>query len=359
VKQPLRVGVVGATFADSSSRWGVLAHAPALRALRSCELTAVCTAHERTARESALALGARLAFHDVEELVACPEIDLVAIVVRVPRHHELASIALRAGKAVFCEWPMAASLGEARAMARLASAQRAQTAVGLQARSDPSILRARELLRGGIIGEVLSANLYVIAPGQTERPAGRLWQGVRANGANVLTIAGGHAIDALSFVLGEISGLQARVATRVSEWTNADTGELVRVDAPDTVSLIGWLEGGIEVAAQIVSLPSRSPSSRLEINGREGTMTIAGPLLNVGPSRVLIKRGTAEPYEELAADLPSEVGRVPAGPARNVAAQYARLASAWDAGDAFHPDFADGLRTHEILAAIEESAGAA
>src|SRR5213076_2670754 len=102
------------------------------------------------------------------------------------------------------------------------------TVVGLQARSDPAILYARDLVQGGYIGEVLTANLTTVAQAVLQRGPGRIWQGVRAN---TLTIAGGHAIDAFCAVLGEFVELSARVSTRIPEWQTQD-GKPVPVDAP-------------------------------------------------------------------------------------------------------------------------------
>src|SRR5690242_1019207 len=99
----IRVGIVGATVTPGGSGWGANAHVPALSALASYELKAVCTAHAETAHASAAAFGAELAFHRFDDMVAHPDIDLVTVVVRVPGHHGLVVRALEAGKAVFCE----------------------------------------------------------------------------------------------------------------------------------------------------------------------------------------------------------------------------------------------------------------
>ena len=77
----IRVGIIGASI---NASWGPRTHVPAVQALEEYELTAICTAHEDTARESAAKFGARLAFHDHRELVNHPEIDLVVVSLRVP-----------------------------------------------------------------------------------------------------------------------------------------------------------------------------------------------------------------------------------------------------------------------------------
>ncbi|MFN8557954.1 MAG: Gfo/Idh/MocA family oxidoreductase [Dehalococcoidia bacterium] len=131
----IRVGIVGATVTPGGSGWGANAHVPALAALPDYQLLAVCTAHEETARASADKFGAALAFHDMADMVAHPDIDLVVVCVRVPIHYPLVMQALRAGKATFCEWPLGANVAEAEEMAALAREQSLRTMVGLQARS--------------------------------------------------------------------------------------------------------------------------------------------------------------------------------------------------------------------------------
>jgi predicted dehydrogenase len=352
----IRVGIVGATVTPGGSGWGANAHVPALQALPDFELKAICTAHEDTAKASAAAFGAELAFHDFEEMIAHPDIDLIAVVVRVPGHHGLVMSALEAGKAVFCEWPLGANLAEAEDMLNLANSRSLATAVGLQARSDPTLMYARELIQQGHIGEIVSVNYSGVSQAVTQRGVGRIWQGDRRNGANTLTIAGGHAIDALCFVVGEFEEVSARLATRITEWHNTDTGETMQVDSPDWISVAGRLGHGAEVSFLVTTVPFGPSGNRFEIYGREGTLVISGGSPNVGPSRLLGAHGDAP----LAAmETPERFTLVPegvpAGPARNVAQGYARLARAMTAGEPIEPGFAHATMRHGLIAAIERS----
>src|SRR5882724_12025345 len=174
------------------------------------------------------------AFHRFSDMAAHPDVDLLVVCVRVPGHRELVMAGLQAGKPVCCEWPLGKNLAEAEEMAALARQRSLKTIVGLQGRSDPTILYARDLIKEGYIGEVLTANLNTVAEAHLQRGPGRIWQGVRANGANVLTITGGHAIDALCAVLGEFAELSARVSTRIPEWRTLE-GKAVPVDSPDSI----------------------------------------------------------------------------------------------------------------------------
>jgi predicted dehydrogenase len=242
-------------------------------------------------------------------------------------------------------------------MAHLAAARSLRTAVGLQARSDPTLMHARELVQQGYIGEVLAVNASFVGRAVTERGVGRIWQGDRRNGANTLTIAGGHAIDALCFVVGELEEISARLATRITEWRNTHTGETVRVDSPDWISLSGQVGGGAEVSFLCSTVPSGPSGNRMEIYGREGALVISGGSPNVGPSQLHGARGG----EALAAiETPERFALVPegtpAGAPRNVAQAYARLARAMAEGERFEPDFAHAVKRHRLLAAIERSA---
>lgn len=352
----VRVGIVGATVTQGGSGWGANAHVPALHALPDYELKAVCTAHEETAKASAEKFGAELAFHDIEAMISHPDIDLVAVVVRVPGHHSLVMSALEAGKAVFCEWPLGRTLAEAEEMANLARASSLRTAVGLQARSDPAHMYAREMVQQGYVGDVVSANYNGVSQVVSQRGEGRVWQGDRTNGANTLTIAGGHAIDALCFVLGEFEEISARLATRVTEWHNTDTGETMQVDSPDWISVAGRLGGGAEVSYLVTTVPFAPSGNRFEVYGREGTLVISGGSANVGPSQLHGARGD-EPLSamEIPARFTLAPEGTPAGPARNVAQGYVRFARALAAGEAYHPDFDHAVKRHALIAAIERS----
>ena len=352
----IRVGIVGATVTQGGSGWGQNAHVPALKALPNYTLQAVCTAHEDTAKASAAAFGAERAFHKFTDMTASPDVDLIVVCVRVPGHRELVVGGLQAGKAVFCEWPLGRTLAEAEEMAGLARQRSLKTIVGLQARSAPAILYAHDLIKEGYIGEVLTASLTCVAPAVLQRGPGRIWQGVRANGANVLTITGGHAIDALCAVLGEFAEVSARVATRIPEWRDMD-GKAVPVDSPDSINVAGRMTNGAEVSVNVAAVPSNPGGNRIEIYGREGAIVLrAEGSFNTGGSELHAGKGK----DKLALmPIPAKYKVVPestpAGQAYNVAQAYARAAGALRGGGAFDVDFDLAVKRHKLIEAIERS----
>src|SRR3989442_7203304 len=196
----LGVGIIGVNPAWG---WAATAHIPALRALPNYEIRALSATSSEAARAAGEAFGAAAVFANHDELVRQPDIDLVAVTVKLPHHRELVSAALSAGKAVYCEWPLGRDLGDARAMAALAAEQRVHSVVGLQGRQAPAIELVQDLLRDGYVGEVLSTTMVGLSiPGDTVVNA-NAYMLDRTNGANLLTIAVGHSLDTLSYVLGE------------------------------------------------------------------------------------------------------------------------------------------------------------
>ena len=125
-----------------------------------------------------------------------------------------------------------------------------------------------------------------------ERGPGRIWQAVRANGANPLTIAGGHAIDALCFILGEVVELSARVTTRITEWRDEETGASVPVDAPDSITVAARIESGAEIAIQVASVLAQPTGTRLEIYGHDGALFLTARSANIGPNQLHGARGS-------------------------------------------------------------------
>ena len=107
----LGVGVIGAS---PGKGWASTTHVPAIRSVPDLELVAVCTSRKESASEAQSQFAVPFAFADPAELIAHPAVDLVVGSVRVPRHFELVSAAIEAGKAILCEWPLGNGLDEAR-----------------------------------------------------------------------------------------------------------------------------------------------------------------------------------------------------------------------------------------------------
>ena len=351
----IRLGIIGA---NAGYGWSMRAHLPAILALPEFELTAVCTSRPETAAESAKAYGARLAFHEYREMVSHPDIDLVSVSVRVPLHRDMVMAALAAGKHVFCEWPLGANLGQAEEMASLARSRGVSHMVGLQARGSPALLRLRELVAEGYVGEMLTCNMTMFLPGLLQRGINMPWMADRGMGANTLTIATGHAIDAFCFCVGEFQHLSARVTTQVREWDTSDAGRTVAVDAPDNVLVSGVLAGGAAASAHVATVPWHGSGWRMEVYGREGTLTASSEeMVQYGKIRLQGGHGgetTLKPLP-IPAELTQAPQEIPQGAPFNVGQLYSRLGRAIRNGDAVDPDFDLAVNRHRLLEIMQRS----
>ncbi len=145
----LRVAVIGVGF------WG-RNHARVLSGLEKAELVAICDLDESRARAVAEEYGAE-AYTDSRELLKREDVEAVTICTWSTVLGQEAKKALKAGKHVLVEKPMAKSSKEARELVELAEKEDLILAVGFVERFNPGLRRVLEMAREGEVGEVLSA----------------------------------------------------------------------------------------------------------------------------------------------------------------------------------------------------------
>jgi predicted dehydrogenase len=355
----LGVGIVGVS---PERGWAAAAHIPALRALPNYEIRALGAHNAESARAAGEVFGVSAVFTDHEQLVTRPDIDVVAVTVKAPHHRELVSAALAAGKAVYCEWPLGRDLDDARAMASLAVEQRVRTIVGLQARQAPAIEFVQQLLSDGYVGEVLSTTMVGLSVLGNRLVEPNAYMLDETNGANVLTIAVGHSLDILSHVLGEFVDLSAVSALRRPLITIQETGEQIEKTAPDQIAVIGTLTSGATASIHVREAVAGGTGFLWEINGTNGTVRITAEAAQpqIYPLTVAGARGRNEPAElvvpaSLTQRWPA-LANLEGAPAYNVGRAYAAFAADMDSGSHTVPHFADAVRRHEVIAAIETSA---
>ena len=357
----LRVGIIGA---NPERGWALNAHLPALRAMPGFEIAAVATTRIESARATAEKFAIPGAHAGAEALIGDPAVDIVAVCVKVEHHRDCVLAALRAGKHVFCEWPLGLDTAGAEEMQQAAEKAGVMARVGLQGRASPWLEAARELIAEGAIGTLKSASLVSSLSNWGPRlPEAEAYRTRRESGATGLTVPGGHTLDSLCHVLGEFEQVAAVVATQTPRCEIVGTGEVVDVTASDQVLVSGRLVGGAVVSVHVKADMGNPTGVLFEINGTEGDLRLrtAEP---VGPAPVGIQRaelvleiarGRRKPFEPV-----TDVARfnrvpeaVPAGPPFYTAQLYARLAEAIRTGGRAAPDFTDAVQRHRLLAAVQ------
>src|SRR5256884_4011321 len=326
----LGVGIVGVSPVRG---WAATAHIPALRALPGYEIRALSAHNAESARAAGEVFGVSAVFSDHEQLVTQPDIDVVAVTVKVPHHRELVTAALVAGKAVYCEWPLGRDLDDARAMATLAAKRGVRPVVGLQARQPPAIEFVQQLLRDGYVGEVLSTTMVGLSiPGDVVgQPNAYMLD--KANGANLLTVPVGHSLDILNYVLGEFADLSAVSDVRRPLITIEETGEQIVKTAVDQIAVIGTPKSRATASVPIPEAVAGGTGVPWADHGTDGTLQITADAAVPGifPLSVAGAHGRDEPAKlavptALTQKWPTLAG-LEGAPAFNVARAYAAFAA--------------------------------
>jgi predicted dehydrogenase len=128
---------------------------------------------------------------EVEEVLADPDVEAVAIATPVRSHHGLVSAALEAGKHVFVEKPLAASLAEAVELADLAASRGLVLMPGHTFLYSPPVNAVRELIDGGALGDVYFVSMSRVNLGLHQRDVSVAWD------------LGPHDFSILRYWLGE------------------------------------------------------------------------------------------------------------------------------------------------------------
>lgn len=173
------------------------------------QIVALCNSSLESAKAAIQAHGLpheTRAYSSPEELAADGDVDLIVVSTRVDTHYGLAKTAVSAGKDTYVEWPLGSNAAQARELVTLAREKGVRTVVGLQGRREPAVLRAKELVESGRLGAVHSVNVHAVAG---------IWQNgavserydcmlERKVGLDLLTVYGGHCLDTVFFVHGEL-----------------------------------------------------------------------------------------------------------------------------------------------------------
>lgn len=345
--QPVGVGVIGLS---ATGGWAARSHVPALRHVADVQLVACSASSSDSAQAAAHAHGVPRAHPEAGSLVRDPDVDVVLVAVKVPDHRAAVVEALRAGKHVYCEWPLGRSTAEAEALRNEAETAGRLSFVGLQARSSPAVAMVRRLVRDGSIGEVLDTVVtgtgLVGTPIQTDRSA---YQLDPHNGAHLGTIALAHLVDAIDHVLGPWDSLVGVGRTAHPLVQLKGTGLTVPSSSPDHVAVVGSASGAVATIHLRPGVPQYGlPGMHWEIRGARGALVVRGDLALPQMTRMSIEvrdesGSRTISWEDLTAGLPTTDPAV-----LPLIDAWRRVAEAVRTGVSSLPDFGQALQLHRL-----------
>ncbi|KAB8349872.1 hypothetical protein FH972_023885 [Carpinus fangiana] len=236
----IRVGLIGLSSSAKTS-WASGGHLPYLLTARGRSkytITALCNSSVAAAEAAIKDFGLdskTKAYGNPEDLARDTNVDLVVVNTRVDKHYETALPSMRAGKAVYIEWPVTSSVADTTALAQVAKDTGAATVIGLQGRWAPPILKVKEILAKGRVGKVLSSD----------------FRGFEASIDRDVLPVGLKYFAQRQAVLGDVADLHVRTQLQRSRVRVKDAGEIVETvvsDVPDLLSLHGQLPASATVA---------------------------------------------------------------------------------------------------------------
>ena len=289
-----RVGVIGHT---GHGDYGHNTHL-AFRGLPGVEIVAVADPDELGRNKAQAATGARTGYADWRELIERERPDAVCVCQRWATDHvEIITAAAQAGCHVYCEKPMAASLEDADRMIEAADAAGVRLAVAHLARYAETFQTARDMIRRGDIGRLLT--LY-----------GRGKEDHRGGGEDMVVL-GTHILDLFPFFAGAPQWVFGHVTTEGRAMVRSDAHEPTEPIGPvagdEIVALCGFADGVRGHFESRRGLSERGPRLGLTIVGSEGTLAVRYE----GRRRLRLSRAKCPPeeggsFEEVATPPPPD-----------------------------------------------------
>jgi 1,5-anhydro-D-fructose reductase (1,5-anhydro-D-mannitol-forming) len=249
---------------------------PGFAQAKRCRVTALSRRDLQRAKESARQFGIEHAFASTAELCACADVDAVFVSSPDGLHHDDVLEAIRHGKPVLCEKPMAMNPQQAREMVESARAAKVLLGVAHVMRFEESVKFFRDHLNAGSIGRPVMAHADFFAPMLS---SARAWiNDPRLAAGGPLSDLGVHCIDTLRYIVGQEVRSVSAMADYDSHWV---------VEA--AASGVLHFETGMIAT---VSVSARTPyQTYLEVAGETGVLSSVNALNVEHPPTVELRRG--------------------------------------------------------------------
>lgn len=268
-----------------ATRWGILGcgsiagrFAEGLKSAADATLAVVGSRSQEKADAFGEKWGAGKAVGSYEALVSDPNVDVIYVATPHPMHVTDSMLALNAGKAVLCEKPFTVNRKEAEKVVALAREKKLFLMEGHWSRFFPAMVKVRELLKSGAIGEPLMMQAdFGFRAGVN--PEGRLFN---------LTLAGGGLLDVGCYPIALASMVFGKPDQIAGVAHLGETGV-------DELAAMSLRYPGGKVAALTTACRANTPQEAWVL-GSEGNLKISAPWWNA--KQIIVKSETHDiPFE--------------------------------------------------------------
>ena len=238
-------------------------HAEALGSLDEASLSGVWDMNPDSAASFAQMYGVE-AFSTFEDLLSSPDVDAVCICTPSQIHKEQAIAALRAGKHVVLEKPMAITSSDALEIFEEVKKSGKMLTVIFQTRFSEEVQRVKRMIDGGELGDLVFCDLYMKFYRNEDYYGLSDWRGTwKYDGGGALMNQGIHGVDLLRYLVGESRLLSGRAKTRHHD-----------IEVEDTAAALLEFDCGALGVIEASTCASPGFRRRIEINGTRGYAVI-------------------------------------------------------------------------------------
>src|SRR5579884_109928 len=244
-------------------------------------LIGVATATAQSGQKAVEQAGFEFATTDYQELLARDDIQLIHVCTPNDAHRAVVLDALRAGKHIYCDKPLALNVAEAEEICALARTVPAVHQMTFNYRFVPALMRARQMAEAGFLGDLFSFRAAYLHAGYIDpnRPFSWRLDWERSGGGAIVDL-GAHIIDLVRYLVGpgtgvgragEFAAVSADLQTVIKERRAPQTGAMRRVDVDDIALAQCRLEGGAVGTLEASRLATGVQDEiRLELHGSKG-----------------------------------------------------------------------------------------
>lgn len=274
-------------------------HIQTILKLEHANLVAICDSNGEIVKKKAEEFGINDYYTDYNELLKRDDLDAVTVATSDPAHMPITVAALRAGKHVLCEKPMALLLSDCKEMVKAQKETGKKLMIGQVGRYTPAFKMAKDLCEKGEIGELFFIESeYAHDYSHLSGVGG--WRIDPVNLRHPVIGGGCHAVDLIRWIAGDPSEVFAYANRKVlTDWPVDDC----------TIGVMKFPDGVMGKVLTSIGC-KRLYTMRTVIYGTEGTIIVD----NTSPTLSLFKteHGSADnyrdiPYEVIEVKLPVEV----------------------------------------------------
>jgi len=327
----------------------------------------LCGRNPRAVKEAAKRLGWEEAATDWREVVRRKDIDVVDVSTPGDSHATIAIAAARAGKAVFCEKPLANTVRDAEAM--LAAVKKAGVVhmICHNYRRAPAVMLAKKMIDSGELGDIYHYRGTYLQDWILDPKLPLLWRFQKSRaGSGALGDISSHSIDLARFLVGEITELSAALKTFIRERPLLDNprkkGRVTVDDA--SAAVVRFANGALGTIEGTRVAPGRKNYNRFEINGSKGSIAFNLERMNELEVYLTSDPGPLQGFRTIMVTEPAHHPYIKSWwpPGHIIGYEHTFTHTLYDflaglaKGRSPRPNFDDGVRNQKVLAAWEKAA---